>query len=467
MPTVASLTITPAYMMSLLDCSGASWDLVIPSGIVYADKCILINSHASGGATFYALSTCIDGGGNTGWIFLAAPELTTKTPSVVTTNEITALAELVSKAEETTSVSRRGFCFVEGVATPTTDDEVVYEDGDFDVGNYSLSIAGLLQNTRYSVRAYIVSAGVTFYGNTVAVYTYPAVPENLEAEAGEDYITLTWDEVDGANSYNLYWSETPGVTSDSECFVGITTPFVHAGLSPMLSYYYRVSAVSGTRESGLSIEVSSQTLAAEDFPTFSPQNWKETEDYIKLLTSQYQMAEKFKEWLRKNIDICKDIMEAANNMNNVFDLDFAVGAQLDIIGQIVGQKRVLPFQPSDGTDPNLDDDMYRTLLKAKIALNHWDGKLLSIEQKWTSIFPGTSIVIVDNQDMTINVSVLGEISELVQELIENDMIIPRPQAVQINYAWSPRRAIIFAYDMDNDEYSGYDKGQWSTDYTEG
>ena len=114
----------------------------------------------------------------------------------------------------------------------------------------------------------------------------------------------------------------------------------------------------------------------------------------------------------------------------------------------------------------MDDETYRTLLKAKIALNHWDGTLFSIEQKWVSIFPDTRILIVDNQDMTMNVSVLGNISELIQDLIEHDMIIPRPQGVMINYAWSPRSVIYFAYDIDNNEYSGYDTGRWSATFTE-
>jgi hypothetical protein len=228
----------------------------------------------------------------------------------------------------------------------------------------------------------------------------------------------------------------------------------------MATYYYRVTAVFDGLESELSTLVSATLSTTVTYPDFSPQNWLETSDYIKLLTSQYQLADTFKSWLQHCVEIFEDGMECSNQLNNDFDLNFALGSQLDIIGDIVGQKRTLPFEPSDGSNPVLDDYVYRQLIKAKIALNHWDGQLLSIEEKWNSIFPNTQIIIVDNQDMSIDVSVSGEISSLIQDMITQDMIIPRPQGVQINCLWAQTKYKAFCYDMETLEYAGYDEGYW-------
>ncbi len=54
---------------------GSTWTLTIASGTINANYLNLVNSHATGGATFYAGANSTDGGGNTGWLF-ASPPLT-------------------------------------------------------------------------------------------------------------------------------------------------------------------------------------------------------------------------------------------------------------------------------------------------------------------------------------------------------------------------------------------------------
>lgn len=70
MPTVKSLTIDPAYTITILGDGGNPWDIIVPSGTVIARETILIGSQASGGAFFVADESCFDGGGNTGWTFI-------------------------------------------------------------------------------------------------------------------------------------------------------------------------------------------------------------------------------------------------------------------------------------------------------------------------------------------------------------------------------------------------------------
>jgi len=68
---IKSLTINPSYTFLMFGESGNPWTISIPSGAVTANKTILQNSHATGGALFLAPldNGNFDGGGNTGWIF--------------------------------------------------------------------------------------------------------------------------------------------------------------------------------------------------------------------------------------------------------------------------------------------------------------------------------------------------------------------------------------------------------------
>jgi hypothetical protein len=455
-----SLTIYPDYLIALIGASGADWDISVASGTVQASNLILMDSNAIGGATFIADATCVDGGNNTGWIFMSSPSINTDAATSVLTTSGKANGEIVSTGG--INATRRGFCYVEGSGSPapTITDSVVYEDGSFSAGTYNLDIAGLTQGTIYAVRAYAIINTIVYYGATVLLTTYPDTPSNFALTAAEDSIALTWDSVAHADSYTVYWGAASGVTISSYSFLGALSPFIHASLTPLQIYYYRISATTNGLESNLSIELSSAVLSATTLPTFSPQNWLTMAEYLNLLTSEYQLAANFKQWLQDVLQKAEDGMTAANSLNNNFDLDFAVGTQLDILGEILGQGRTLTFQPADGTNPILEDDIYRKLLKAKVVLNHWDGQLYSIEQQWTNIFPGTQIIIIDNQDMTLSVSVTGEISTLIQEMIAHDMIMPRPQAVGVNYTWAVTIVKKFCFDMDTLEYGGFDEANW-------
>lgn len=69
-------------------------------------------------------------------------------------------------------------------------------------------------------------------------------------------ITVQWNEVTGATSYNLYWNSTGGVTTLDTLVADVTSPFIHTGLLGQTDYYYRVTAVGSGGESALSAEVS-------------------------------------------------------------------------------------------------------------------------------------------------------------------------------------------------------------------
>jgi fibronectin type 3 domain-containing protein len=70
-------------------------------------------------------------------------------------------------------------------------------------------------------------------------------------------VTLTWDNVPGAKSYNLYWSETQGVTKKNGKKISyVSNPYTFAGLKRGKTYYFVVTAVNSSAESHESEEVS-------------------------------------------------------------------------------------------------------------------------------------------------------------------------------------------------------------------
>lgn len=180
-------------------------------------------------------------------------------------------------------------------------------------------------------------------------------------------------------------------------------------------------------------------------------------NYLNLITSQHRNQTKYITWLSKFLQIVDDVNTLANEMNSLFDPDNAEGIQLDIIGECVGRKRLLDFQPVNG-DPVLDDDTYRLVLKAKIAQNQWDGTIQGINNIWNSIFPNIKLILTDNQNMTVGVAIIGLASDFHKELIQHGYIAPKPQGVSINYSFANNKS--FGYDLSNESFAGYDQGYW-------
>lgn len=158
--------------------------------------------------------------------------------------------------------------------------------------------------------------------------------------------------------------------------------------------------------------------------------------YLNNITSQHRDKPKFIGWLSSNLTIIDGIYNALKTMDEKFDIDNAIGNQLDVLGTIIGRERTLDFQPLNGYDPVLDDETYRVLLKAKIAMNNWDGTIPQMYTIWNDIFGldnDLSLQLQDNQDMSFNAYVTGYVDQIQQDLIQHGYIIPKPEGVRVNY----------------------------------
>ena len=63
-------------------------------------------------------------------------------------------------------------------------------------------------------------------------------------------ITLTWDDVPGATSYNIYWSDKKGITRRNGTKISnVHNPHTITGLKKKNTYYFVVTAVNKSGES--------------------------------------------------------------------------------------------------------------------------------------------------------------------------------------------------------------------------
>jgi hypothetical protein len=79
-----------------------------------------------------------------------------------------------------------------------------------------------------------------------------------KTDAGETRdVTLAWQDVPNATSYNIYWSDKPGVTKKNGIKISnVKSPHKITGLKKGKRYYFVVTAVNASAESKESEEIS-------------------------------------------------------------------------------------------------------------------------------------------------------------------------------------------------------------------
>lgn len=190
------------------------------------------------------------------------------------------------------------------------------------------------------------------------------------------------------------------------------------------------------------------------------------------------------------------------DLNNAFDLDTALGPQLDILGEYIGFDRIIsspivrtyfifndqvfPYSQSTVgfTDYNsnvnqqysfynyidalgvftaLSDDEYRFLLKLKSLNNVSKYSLGEINSILFSFF-GTDVVLFDQMDMSISYFVKPTIARIIQ-IAKNENILPKPMGVIISGIYSVEDFNQFWKFKDTEYDTGYTIG--FSDYNTG
>ena len=185
--------------------------------------------------------------------------------------------------------------------------------------------------------------------------------------------------------------------------------------------------------------------------------------YTGLITSEHSNKPKFMAMVAAVAGCFVDQQNFLESMPEAFDLDQAVGNQLDILGLWIGLPRNIaipidnvyfawdtagqgwdegiwktPSDPTVGVSV-LPDTSYRLLLRAKIGANHWDGSMANSVAILNAVFnpDGLSAVITDNQNMTMTVTICGgQLSALDRALISGGYIPVRPVGVSVNFIFN-------------------------------
>lgn len=183
------------------------------------------------------------------------------------------------------------------------------------------------------------------------------------------------------------------------------------------------------------------------------------------IATQYTESPKFKAYLTALLGYATVLETVLDVISQQTSIDVAEGVNLDVIGDIVGISRIIPFSiplqffgftDSDpvgmpygeeghieigsrfreenelATDSSvLNDIEYRSLIKAKIIKNHSHGTGEDLIAGLRFIFNTDLIIIDDNMNMTIDIAIGRNLTFLEKVLFDLD-ILPRPAGVRIN-----------------------------------
>jgi len=191
-------------------------------------------------------------------------------------------------------------------------------------------------------------------------------------------------------------------------------------------------------------------------------------EYVNLLIKQYWEKPKAAAEIEMMAGTWRRTFEWIDSFSDEFDLDNATGDRLDIIGRIVGIKRIVPFvvpKIAFGFDENpnargfddkfspladrapfqdkferaytslqLDDTAYRFFIRARIAKNVGgpylvDDQGLAIQTAINTLFDGLAYVL-DKKDMTMTLYVSPQYNlDNLRAIIKLDLL-PKPQGVR-------------------------------------
>jgi hypothetical protein len=218
---------------------------------------------------------------------------------------------------------------------------------------------------------------------------------------------------------------------------------------------------------------------------------KTIEDYLGLITSWHRGRPRFEATVQKLVEPLISLQEMLEKMPSDFDLDLAVGPQLDVVGEWIGRSRLIPtpiphlwftwgddkrgwgkgiwLGPYDTETglTRLDDETYRQLLRAKIAVNNWDGTVPGAQAALDTFFneqnaPGALVFIDDKGDMSQVVGVSGKIPDVVPLVLLAEGYLPLNPAGTKTYhlVTSINQTPLFGWGVENEYVSGWGTGTW-------
>ena len=246
---------------------------------------------------------------------------------------------------------------------------------------------------------------------------------------------------------------------------------------------------------------------------------KTVADYLAKIPPLHSADSRFMAELALVLQPFVDAQAFLTSLPQAFDLDYAIGVQLDATGAWIGQSREIPVPvlnpwfsldtpglgadqgywkgPYEGTAlASLDDDTYRRLLRAIVAANNSDGTQPSIQACLREYLPiagldvgigdfaigespiglaDTYVFVIDTTDypagnwsqanLSMAIGISGALPSIVDLSILAQGVIPvQPAATQINWAVTTVSGYpVFGFDVENEYIGGLDNGAIGAD----
>jgi len=212
--------------------------------------------------------------------------------------------------------------------------------------------------------------------------------------------------------------------------------------------------------------------------------------YLQLVPSWNSVRPRFMNTVAVLVRPMVDAQTMLAQLTADFDIDTAIGVQLDMVGQWVGRSRWVempirgkyfsldvpeqqvgfdqgywarPYDPRSGLEP-MDDDTYRTLLKFKAIANEWTGVLEDIAPALAELLPGIALMDLGDTKtglMSFDVLIIDAIEPILLAALEQTFFI-KPSGVRANFiASSVPGQPLFGFDIQTATVAGFDTGAWN------
>lgn len=146
--------------------------------------------------------------------------------------------------------------------------------------------------------------------------------------------------------------------------------------------------------------------------------------------AQYADKPKAVAWYNITPTMASTIFTACDAVTASWNIDTNVREQLNVIGRIV-----VIDQPWEVV---ADDEIYRLLLKSKIAKNNSDATIQGIISAMSFIFSGNRTTVSDYEDMSFDITFEDPITPSQVDILLNFDLVPKPQGVRLRgYAVPP------------------------------
>ncbi len=174
--------------------------------------------------------------------------------------------------------------------------------------------------------------------------------------------------------------------------------------------------------------------------------------------AQYRTKPRAVAWYNIVRSLAAEIESAADAVRIMYEIDTAVGEQLNILGRIVvidrnyiapvpmvatqfaastdnpgefGNDSAMFSALSIDSDSELTDELYRLIIKSKIIKNNSDATIESILFGMNFMLPNAEVLrVTDNEDMSFTVEFYGNITEVERYAVLNSTLVPKPQGVR-------------------------------------